>query len=71
MPGSPRVTLDRLGRTHASHSLAVREHPKVVQERLGHSTIAITMGLYSHLMDGMETSAAEKIDGLLAGAKVQ
>jgi len=28
--------------------------PKIVQERLGHSTIAITMDLYSHLMDGME-----------------
>jgi integrase len=39
------------------------------QERLGHSTIAITMDLYSHLMDDMETEAAEKIDSIFAGTK--
>lgn len=29
-------------------------HPKIVQERLGHSSIAITMDIYSHLMPNMQ-----------------
>jgi integrase len=58
-----------LRHTHASHLLKAKEHPKVVQERLGHSTIAITMDLYSHLMDGMETGAAAKIDEVFAAAR--
>jgi integrase len=67
--GVPRVTLQGLRHTHASHLLKAKEHPKVVQERLGHSTIAITMDLYSHLMDGMETGAASRINEVFAVAR--
>jgi integrase len=66
--GFPRVTFHGLRHTHASHLLKTGAHPKVVRERLGHSTIAITMDLYSHLMDGMETSAAAQIDELFRQA---
>jgi integrase len=65
----PRVTFQGLRHTHAAHLLKAKEHPKVVHERLGHSTIAITMDLYSHLMDGMETGAAAKIDEAFAAAR--
>jgi integrase len=34
-------------------------HPKVVQERLGHSSISITLDRYSHLVEGMDREAAE------------
>jgi integrase len=67
--GLPRVTFHGLRHTHASHLLKAEEHPKVVQERLGHSTVAITMNLYMQLMDGMETSAAAKIDAAFAAVK--
>ena len=67
--GLPRVTFHRLRHAHASHLLQANEHPKIVQERLGHSTIAITMDLYSHLMDGTETAAAERIDEAFAAAR--
>ena len=40
--------------------LAEEVHPKVVQERLGHSTIAITMDLYSHVMPTVQRDAAER-----------
>lgn len=60
--GLPKVTFHGLRHSHASHLLKTGAHPKIVQERLGHSTIAITMDLYSHLMDGMEAGAATKID---------
>jgi integrase len=67
----PRVTFQGLRHTHASHLLKAMEHPKVVQERLGHSTIAITLDVYSHLMEGMETAAAAKIDAVFTAARAK
>lgn len=49
-----RVTLHGLRHSHASHMLVSNIHPKIVQERLGHSWIAITMDIYSHLMPNMQ-----------------
>ena len=48
--------------------LAANVHPKVVQERLGHSSIAITMDIYSHLMPNMQGEAAAAVDGVLRAA---
>jgi integrase len=41
-------------------------HPKVVQERLGHSNISMTLDTYSHLIPNMGRAAADKLDALLA-----
>ncbi|MGE5367793.1 MAG: hypothetical protein ACM3PO_11095 [Betaproteobacteria bacterium] len=46
-------------------------HPKVVQERLGHSTIAITMDIYSHVLEGMQEAAAEIVDAALQAALIK
>jgi integrase len=56
------VTLHGLRHSHASHMLASDIHPKIVQERLGHSSIAITMDIYSHLMSNMQREAAAAVD---------
>jgi len=37
-------------------------HPKIAQERLGHSSIAITLDLYSHVVPGMQRQAAQTTD---------
>jgi integrase len=37
-------------------------HPKVVQELLGHGTIAMTMDTYSHLLPSMQKDAAGKMN---------
>ena len=52
---------------HTTASLALRNgiHPKVVQEMLGHSTIAITLDIYSHLMPTMQEEAADKMGEFL------
>jgi integrase len=42
-------------------------HPKVVQERLGHSHIGITLDTYSHVTGGLHDDAAERIAGLVFG----
>jgi integrase len=63
-----KVTLHGLRHSHASHLLASNIHPKIVQERLGHSSIAITMDIYSHLMPNMQEEAAAAVDGALRAA---
>ena len=41
-------------------------HPKVVSERLGHSSVAITLDTYSHILPGLQEAAAQRFDeGLL------
>jgi integrase len=40
-------------------------HPKNVQERLGQSSIRVTMDVYSHLMPGMDSEAVNVIDRML------
>jgi integrase len=48
--------------------LAAKVHPKVVQERLGHSSISITMDIYSHLMPNMQGEAASAVDDVFRAA---
>lgn len=64
----PQVTFQGLRHTHATHLLANGVHPKVTQERLGHSTIAVTMDLYSHVVPGMQEDAALTVDRALVAA---
>ncbi len=51
--------------THASFMLAQGVHPKIVQERLGHSTIAVTLDSYSHVAPGLQQTAALAFDKIL------
>ncbi len=55
-----------LRHTHASLLLLAGEHPKVVQERLGHSSIRITLDTYSHLIPSMQRDAARRFEALLS-----
>jgi integrase len=67
-PALPRIRFHDLRHSHATHLLANGVHPKVAQERLGHSSIAITLDLYSHVMPGMQEGAAAKVDAALRAA---
>lgn len=40
-------------------------HPRIIQERLGHSTIAITLDTYSHVTPGLQDAAAKRFDDVL------
>ncbi|MEJ7900443.1 MAG: hypothetical protein WKF63_01260 [Thermomicrobiales bacterium] len=37
-------------------------HPKIVQERLGHADIVMTLNRYSHVTPDMQRSAADTLD---------
>jgi integrase len=58
----PRICFHGLRHTHATLLLASGVHPKIASERLGHSNIAITLDLYSHVMPGMQEDAVAKVD---------
>ncbi|MGW8482710.1 tyrosine-type recombinase/integrase [Microbacterium sp. NPDC055903] len=64
----PRVTIKGLRHTHATLLLELGEHPKVVQERLVHSTITTTMNIYSHVTPTMQKAAADRFAAHLGGA---
>ena len=64
--GLPHMRFHDLRHSCASLLLAEGVHPKVVQEMLGHSSISVTMDIYSHTLPTMQADAAERMDRLLA-----
>lgn len=66
--GLPDIRFHDLRHSVATMLLVAGVHPKVVQERLGHSSIAMTMDTYSHLVPSMQQEAAKKIDDMLNGS---
>jgi integrase len=58
-----------LRHTSATLLLAAGVHPKVVQERLGHSQIGITLDTYSHVVPTLQLEAATKLDALMRSGK--
>jgi integrase len=56
--GFQRVRFHDLGHTHATILLLQKVNPKVVSERLGHSSVGITLGTYSHIVPGLQEAAA-------------
>jgi integrase len=65
----PTIRLHDLRHTHATLALRAGIHPKVVSERLGHATIAITLDTYSHAIPAMQEEAAVRIAELVLAAK--
>ena len=45
---------------------------KVASESLGHTTIAVTVDLYTHVLDDLHQDAAERLDDALgAGLRIR
>jgi len=63
----PAIRLHDARHTSATLDLAAGTHPKVVQEKLGHANISMTLDLYSHVVPGMQESAAAARGALLYG----
>src|SRR5205814_7809681 len=62
--GLPRMRFHDLRHSAATILLVAGVHPKAVQERLGHSSIAMTLDVYSHVLPSMQQAAAGKRDDL-------
>lgn len=61
-----KVRFHDLRHAHATFMLMDGVHPKIVSERLGHSSIGITMDIYSHALPTLQKEAAEKLDQTLS-----
>ncbi len=65
--GLPRIRFHDLRHSHATLLLKEGVNPRVVQERLGHSTVSMTLGTYSHVLPDLQAEAAEKLNRTLSG----
>jgi integrase len=63
--GLPRI--HDLRHSYASIALANGTHPKIVQEAMGHATIAVTLDLYSHTVPSLQREAAQTMGKALFG----
>lgn len=62
----PRIRLYDLRHSCATLLLIAEENPKVMSERLGHSTIVLTLDTYSHVLPTMQQGATARLDKLLS-----
>jgi integrase len=64
--GLPDIRFHDLRHTCATLLLTKGVHPKIVSEMLGHSSIAITLDTYSHVMPGMQEAAARAMEDIVS-----
>ena len=65
LSGLKGIRLHDARHTHASLMLKQGIHPKIVQERLGHASIQITLDTYSHVAPGLQQAAANRFDDIV------
>ena len=65
--GLPQIHLHDLRHTHATLALEASVHPKVVSDRLGHATVAITLDINSHAIPALSEEAAATVAALVMG----
>lgn len=66
--GLPKIRLHDLRHTSATLLMAKGVHPKIVQERLGHADISMTLNRYSHVTPDMQRLAADTLDEAFSSA---
>ena len=68
--GVPSIRLHDLRHTMATLALTAGIHPKVVQEMLGHSGIAVTLDIYSHVPQAAQRDAADRVASLFEAGPI-
>jgi integrase len=63
--GLPEIRFHDTRHSHSTLLLKKNVHPKLVQERLGHSRITITLDTYSHVLPSMQKEVADTLDSIL------
>jgi len=66
--GLEHVRFHDLRHTFASLALLRGAKPKVISEALGHSSVAFTMDVYSHIIEGMQSEMMALLDEVLPSA---
>ena len=66
--GLPQTTrVHDLRHAHATALLAAGVHPKVASDRLGHSSVMLTLDTYSHAVQGLNQDAARRVERAIRG----
>ena len=65
MMGLKGFRLHDLRHSHASLMIKAGVQPKVISERLGHSSISVTMDIYGHVLPGLQEDAVRRLSALL------
>ncbi|ADQ39654.1 integrase family protein [Caldicellulosiruptor acetigenus I77R1B] len=65
------INFHALRHTYATRLLEANEHPKVVQELLGHNDISTTLNIYSHVMPEIKKAAAMKLNNLFENINIK
>ena len=66
---SPTIRMYDLRHSCATLLLAADINPKVVSERLGHSTVTLTLDVYSHVLPSMQKEATDRLESLLTASR--
>ena len=61
----PKIRLHDLRHSNATALIQAGVNPRVVQQRLGHSDVNITLNTYTHVLPEMDVDAAEKLDSIM------
>ena len=69
--GFKGTRLHDIRHAHATILLEQGVHTKIVQERLGHSSVSTTLDIYSHVVPSLQQAAARKIDEGLEGTPTE
>jgi integrase len=67
--GLPSIRLHDLRHSHATLALKAGVHPRVVQERLGHANVGVTLDTYGHVSMPMQAEGASLVAGLVTGSR--
>jgi integrase len=62
-----KIRFHDLRHTYASLLINQGEHPKYIQNQMGHSSIKVTMDVYGHLMEDTNPEAASKLGNSIFG----
>jgi integrase len=65
--GLPPIRLHDVRHSYAVAALSAGEHPKAMQERLGHSSATVTLDVYSHVTEGVSRDTANRVAALILG----
>lgn len=71
VPDFPRIRFHDLRHTHATLLLKAGIHPKIVQERLGHSSINVTLDTYSHVLPNLQEAVLNNIGDSILGKDIE
>lgn len=66
----PHIRFHDLRHTHATLLLKAGIHPKIVQERLGHSSINVTLDTYSHVLPNLQEAVLKNIGDSITGESI-